>query len=115
MTLGLHLSVQLFKGGDRKVDLSPHFENVGHAGDRRDAQRHAADGAHVGGDVFAHRPIATGGGSLEPALRIGEANCEAVDLQLGAVLDLVADSRARALVKSADLVLVEGVLQAEHR
>src|SRR6184192_2376091 len=53
--------------------------------------------------------------ALEAPLRVGEADGQAIDLELGAVHDLVADRGADALVEASDLGLIESVLQAEHR
>ena len=110
----LHLAIQLLKPGDREVNLTAHLEHVGQALRGRDLQRHAADRAQVGGHVLAGRAVAARGRALEPALGVGQADGQTVDLELGAVHDLVADRGPHAPVEGPDLGLVEGVLEAEH-
>src|SRR5438067_74227 len=105
---GLHLAVELLEARDREVDLTPDLEHVGQALGRRDVQGDAADRAHVGGDVLARGAVAAGGRALEPPLGVGHAHRQAVDLELGAVDDLVADRRSQPFVEGADLALVDG-------
>src|SRR5690242_13551151 len=78
---------------------------------RRHTKRHAANRPHVRGDVLAGGSVTARRGSLEPSLRVGEADRQAVDLELAAVHDLVAHRGAHALVEGPDLVFVERVLE----
>jgi hypothetical protein len=113
--LGLHVRIQPLERGDREVHLAADLEHWGQARDRLDGERDAADRAQVRGHVLADGPIATRGGPHQAAVLVREADGEAVDLQLGAVVDVAADGAAHAAVEGPDLVLVEGVLEAEHR
>ena len=115
LALRLHLRVQALEGGDRKVHLAAHLEDIGQSRERLDCERDAADRADVGGHVLTDGAVAAGGGAHQAAVLVGEADRQAVDLQLSAVVDVGADGAANAAVEAADLVERERVLQAEHR
>src|SRR5712691_10334036 len=115
LALRLHLGVKALEGRDREIDLASHLEDVGQARKRLDAERDAANRADVGGHVLADGAVTARGRADQPAVLIREADREAVDLQLRAVVDVAADGAAHAAVEGSDLVLVERVLEAEHR
>ena len=70
-----------------------------------------------GGDVFAARAVAARRAAHQPAVLVGERDAQAVNLQLGDVGDrrLEPGAFAHALVERAQLLLVVGVVEAEHR
>ena len=85
------------------------------------AQRHALDRAHVGGDVLAPFAIAAGGGPHQQALLVAEGQGVAVDLQFAhhrqRGLDLTAGGLAiehleQAAVPGLQVVGAEGVVEA---
>ena len=112
---GLHLPVQLLEAGQREVDLPPDLELLGQPPGRADRQRDAADRAHVGGHVLAGEPVAAGGGAHQAPVAVRQAHRQAVDLELADVRDLVAGDGPDPLVPGPDLLLLERVLEAEHR
>ena len=88
------------------------------AGASLQAQRKRADGADVRRDLFAARAVAAGRPAHQHAVLVGQGDAQAVDLQLGDVRDRrVAQPGAlsHALVEGAQLLLVVGVVEAEHR
>src|SRR5713101_1811253 len=115
LALRLHLCVQALEGRDREIHLASHLEDVGQAGGRFDAERHAANGADVRGHVLADGAVTASGGAHQAAVLIREADGKAVDLQLCAVMDVAADGAAHAPVEGSNLILVKRVLKAEHR
>src|SRR5438874_564027 len=110
------LGVEALKAALRHVDLTANLEGPwklrrhrhrqGDAGNRLDVRRH----------VFADVAVATGRPDLVAAVLVQQAHREAVDLQLGHVLDLdVADRSPNALVELTHLIAVEGIAEAQHR
>ena len=77
--------VEGFEGGDRQVDLAPHFDQLGRVGD---PQRHRADRAQVLGHVLADPAVAAGGPAHQHPVLVGERDRQAVDLRLGRVAEL---------------------------
>ena len=71
-----------------------------------------------GGHLFAARAVAARGAAHEAAVLVGQRDAQAVDLHLGDVRDRgVARARAlaHALVERPQLLVVVGVVEAEHR
>ena len=105
--------------GLRHVDLATDLQR----GRLGQARRDHGDRPQVGRDVLAGRAVAPGGAPDEPAVAVAEADGEAVDLQLGDVAQvgrrLGRGRQAQAApdpgVEGPQLVLAEGVAQAEHR
>ena len=88
------------------------------AGPPRSASGMRADRPDVGGHVLAARAVAARRAAHEHAVLVGQRDAQAVDLQLGDVGDRrVAQAGAlpHALVEGAQLLLVVGVVEAEHR
>ena len=83
-----------------------------------EARRDPLDGADVGGHVFAAHAVAARRAALQHAVLVGQRDAEAVDLQLGDVVDrpvAEAGGAAQAFVEGAQVVFVVGVVEAEHR
>ena len=116
LPLLLALDVHPLEGRARQVNLAADFDPPG---DRLlQAQRNGADRPDVGRDLFAAHAVAARGAAHEAAVLVGERDAEPVDLELGDVVDGgVAQARplAHALVERAQLVVVVGVVEAEHR
>jgi hypothetical protein len=75
-------------------------------------QRHAADGAHVGGDVLAAATVATGRRLDEPARLVSQADRKAVQLWFGGVVDaLDVEALPYAPVEVGDVILAECVFE----
>lgn len=109
----LAVGVEFLEGGVGHDDFSAGFELGAVAAD---FEGEAADGAGVGGDVFAFGAVAAGEGELEAAARVLGREGEAVEFEFGYVLEgFVAEEVADALVEGAELGFVEGVVEAEHR
>ena len=82
------------------------------------AQRNRTDGAHIRGDLFTAAAISPGGSSFEHAMPVTEGQGVAVDLQLahhlqGCVGGSVQNFE-KPLVPGAEVVAVEGVVEAEQ-
>ena len=75
--------------------------------------------ADVGRHVFAARAVAARRAAHEAAVLVGQRDAQAVDLQLGDVRRPAASpsagALAHALVERPQLLLVVGVVEAEHR
>ena len=90
------------------------------SGQRR---RDRLDRPQVGGHVLAGRAVAACRALDEPAALVAQRDREAVDLELGDVLQVRGRFRGRrqpealadASIERAELVVAEGVRQAEHR
>ena len=72
--------VQRLKVVTAHVDLAAHFEHSGRVGGQ--AQRDLADGADVGGDLFAGFAVAPGGRLDQHAAFVAQAHGQAVELEL---------------------------------
>ncbi len=115
LPFGFPLGVDPGEGRTRQVDFAADLD----AARRRAAQRQGdgADRSDVGGDVFAAHAIAARGAADQLPGLVGQGNAEAVDLELGDVGHRrVAEAGAfpEALVEGAEVVLVVGVVEAEH-
>ena len=88
-----------------------------------EALRDGLDRAQVGGHVLTGRAVAARGALHEAATLVAQGDGQAVDLQLGDVAQLRGrlgrrgqlEPPAHAGVEGAQLVMAEGVGQAEHR
>ena len=102
----------------RQVHLAANLHPL-RRGRHRQPFRDAVNDGHVGRHVFAGDAVAAGDAAREPPALVGEREADAVDLQLGDVgergLDRPVETAADAAVKVAQLGLVVGVLEAEHR
>jgi len=74
------------------------------------------DRPEVAGDLLAGVAVAAGGAEGEEAVDIDQLDGQAVELGLADILDLfvAAEGAAGALVESEKLLLVQGVVEAEH-
>src|SRR2546422_4731651 len=116
LALGRELGVESLKAALRHVYLAPDLERRWELRRDRHRQRNARNGLDVGCDVFADIPVAPGRADAVAAVLIEEADCQAVDLQLGDVLELdVSQRSSHPLVEFANLLALEGVGQAQHR
>ena len=105
--------------GLRHEDLPAGLEVRGFRQPRRDGP----DRAQVGGHVLTRGPVATGGAQGEPAALVAQGDGQAVDLELrniGQATRLLRRRRqpqalADARVERTQLVVAEGVREAEHR
>ena len=113
------LAVDAIELGAREVHLAADLDRVG----RRLVQpeRHGPDRADVGADLLAALAVSARRAPHEHSVVVGEGHAQAVDLQLGDVLDrLVLEALgdqclAHALVEGAQLLSSVGVVEAEHR
>src|SRR2546428_2527783 len=116
LALSRELGVQSLKTALRHVHLAPDLERRCELRRDRHRKRNAGNGLDVGRDVFTDIPVAPGGSDAVAADLIEEAHGQAIDLQLGDVLELDVSQRStHALVEFANLLTLEGVGQAQHR
>jgi hypothetical protein len=104
LALGDQLLVELVEGVGEHDDLAANREERRHrALAVAQPQRHAGDGAHVGGDAFALAPVAARRGLQQGAVPIDQLDGEAVELGLEDVLDvgLRPQTLVHALVEAA--------------
>ena len=79
-------------------------------------ERDALDRAQVGGDVLALVPVASRRALREHAAFVNEADRESVELGLAGVFDRSGtEPLANAPVERLDLLVLEGVVEREHR
>ena len=108
--------VQLHELGAVHIDLAPHFQHIRNSTGQ--FLRNIADGPHIGGDVLALLPIATGGGHDQLAMLVAERAGQPVDLGFGDELDRLAfldvEEAADALDEFLDFLSGEGVAEREH-
>ena len=100
----------------RQEDLAAHLDGVARAAVQ--LLRHAGNGADVDGDVLALHAVAARDAADQRAMLVGQGDAEAVDLQLRDIRELLIAGVQRAaqpLVERARIVLVVGVVEAEHR
>jgi len=108
----LAVGVEFLEGGVGHDNFPAGFELVS---DSADFEGEAADGAGVGGDVFAFGSVAAGEGELEGTGGVLGGEGEAVEFEFGYVLEgLIAEEVADALIEGAEFGFVEGVVEAEH-
>ena len=87
-------------------------------------QGNVAHGAHVGADVLADAAIAPGGAAHQHTILVEQADRQAIELGFAAVVDLRAATEqiacrqvqafAHAAIEIEQVLLLEGVAQAEH-
>ncbi|MCY1308371.1 hypothetical protein D9M70_583760 [compost metagenome] len=80
LALRRHFGVERGKIGFRHVDFAAHLDHIGRA--RRQRLRDHADGADIGGDIFAGRAVAARGGRYQPAVLVTQRHRQTVDLRL---------------------------------
>jgi hypothetical protein len=96
-------------------DLAPRFQH------RRQTlapqlQRHRADCADIDRHVLAARAVAPRRGLHQAAVFVAHGDCQAVDLRLGRIGDLVdVEPFARAPVEIDDVLLGERIVERQHR
>jgi hypothetical protein len=79
-------------------------------------QGYGADGAGVGGDVFAGRSVAAGEGLEELTVFVSQGEGEAVEFEFAVVEGLFGGEEfGDAAVEVAEFAFMEGVVEAEHR
>ena len=116
LALGLQLGVQPLKAALRHVYLAADLERRWEFRRDRHRQRNAGDGLDVGRDVFADIAVAAGRPDPVATILVEEAHGQAIDLQLGDVLEPDVSQRAsHTLVEFANLIALEGVGEAQHR
>ncbi len=100
----------------RHVDLAAHLKQVRCADQ---ALRDVVDGAGIIGDVLADRAVATGRRGDQPAALVAQRQRQPVDLGLGGIgqrgLRPEAEELAHRGVEVGDALVVEGVLERQHR
>ncbi|MCY1519297.1 hypothetical protein D9M68_540470 [compost metagenome] len=116
--------VKGLEAGLGHVHLATHFEHAWPA-TALQLERDVADGAHIDADVLASAAVATGGAAHQQTIPIQQADRQAIELGLAAVLDLgtiteqIAGRQiqafAHAAVEIEQVGLFEGVAEAEHR
>ena len=108
------LLVEPPEGIQREIHLAPHL----HGGRRLplEHERDRADGAHVGRHVLAAGAVAARRALRQAAVLVGERDGQAVDLWLAHHGEAVRlQQRCGAPVPGGQLIIVEGVAEAEHR
>lgn len=126
LAAGFHgLGVERLETGLGHEHLAAHFEDLRPAFAVQ-LQRYVANGAYVAGDVLAGAAVAAGGAAHQLAALVEQADGQAVQLRLATVLDLrataeqvaarqqVGQSFAYAAVEVQQVLLLEGVAEAEH-
>ncbi len=97
------------------IDLAPHLQNCWRAGE---CLRDILDRQGVGGHVFTHLAIASGGRLHEPAVFIAQRQRQPVDLGFGRIAEwrIVGQPKkpANALVKLGHFLIVKSIFEAEH-
>ena len=110
--------VEVGEGRDREVHLAADLYQRRRV---RDPQRDRPDRPQVVGDVLADPAVAAGRAAGEDAVLVGERHRQPVDLRLGRVADLLGgdveslEQVADPLLPGAQLLLVAGVAEREHR
>ena len=111
--------VHLLEGRPREIDLTPDLDATRHVLSKPERDR--ADRADVARHLLARRSVASRGRAHKRTVLVGQGDAHAVDLQLGDVVDGVGkcprlgQSLTHAFIEGPELVLVIGVVQAEHR
>ncbi len=112
------LVVEPLERAPRQDHLAASFEQMRHPAVRRmyQAQRHALDGADVLGHVLAVDPVAARRSHGQAALLVDQLDREAVELDLGDVLDvgLAVEEALDATVELAHLLGVHRVGKRHH-
>ena len=116
--LGLALRVRPLERALGQIHLAAHFEP--RRGAAAEIERDRADGAHVVRHDFPGDAVAASGRPRQASLLVGERDAEAVDLQLGDVLDgvgaeRVAQTALHAIVERPQVLFRVRVVEAEHR
>ena len=113
--------VELLERLDREEDLAAHLQPGRHAvpglatGGGLQGARDLGDGADVVGDVLPGAAVAAGRGPDQAAVLVEQVDRQPVDLELAQVAHLdAADVAPGPLGPGGDLLLAEGVVQAEH-
>src|SRR5439155_181313 len=104
LALSRQLGVEPLKTTLRHVHLAPDLERAWEFRRDRHGERNTGNGLDVGGDVFTDIAVAPGRSDAVAAVLVEEAHGQAVDLQLGAVLELDVSQRpTHPLVEFATL------------
>ncbi len=106
----------------QRLEVASHHQHLSaHLDERRDcisreSQRDRADGAQIGGHVFARGTVAAGRADREAPVLVAQTHGQAVELGLHRVLDFL-DSQGvpHAPVEGLDLVVGERIVEREHR
>ena len=112
----LPLTVDALERTPRQVDLAADLDRPWRAA--VEPQRKRADDADVRGHVLASHAVSAGDATRQHAIDVRQRDAQAVDLQLGDVVDRrvpAACSLSDSLVERAELVFAVGVVEAEHR
>ena len=109
--------VQALEGGDRQHDLPAHRDARRRPRRARERERQARTQLQVRGHVLADAAVAARRAHREHAVLVDEVDARAVQFWLGEVLDglFAAEQPSDALVESAQLALVHGVVERQHR
>ncbi len=112
---GFLASIQVSKTTMGHHHFATHFQPRRHlvAAQR---QGHRTDGTGIGGNVLAGLAIATGGRPHQLPVQVQQGNGQPVQLGLGHIIHGVRhiQSLTHSLVEGTQLVIIKGVVQAEH-
>ncbi len=98
---------------DLAADLDFTFRRV-----TQKTERYIAHGPEILGNNLANRATSASRSSDEDPILIGQANCSAVDLQLDSItraFDVLSGEPYDSILPGAQLVIVEGISEREHR
>ena len=109
--------IDLLESRPRQVDLSAYFQHLRVAFPAQ-AQRHRGYGAHVVGNILAGAAIATGRGALKHTAAVEQADGNTIQLGFAGEFQrclAVAQAVLQAAIEIQHVLLVEGVVERQHR
>ena len=113
------LLVQTHKCLPRHIDLTAHIKKLRHCFTIRhlQRQRNAANGAHVGRNIFAYYTVTAGSSAHQLTVFVNQAAGKAVNLRLHNVFHLAAcrQTAANTFIKGAQLLGGKYIAQAQQR
>ena len=113
------LLVQTHKRLTRHIDLTAHIKKLRHRFTLRhlQRQRNAADGAHVGRNIFAYYAVTTGSGAHQLTVFVNQTAGQAVNLRLHNVFHLAVcrQTAVNTFIKGTQLLGGKHIAQAQQR
>ena len=106
------------EGWLRHIDLATHLEHgcCRRSGCFAEPSRHTADGAHIGGDVFAHLAVAARGSLHEHSVFKSNAEGQAIDFQFtNEACCLACQTLGDSVTPGSQLIDIHRIVEAGHR